>query len=143
VKSKKQATPSPLQFPVQFRKAAVRDGPSIHSLILAATRRGKILKRTLPDIQKSPFYVAVQDGKILACCALEIYNRKLSEIRSLAVDPRYEGKGLASRLVQHCLQEAKRKKVYEVLVITDRDSLFRRFGFSEQLHGQRALFYRP
>lgn len=80
---------------------------------------------------------------MIACCAIELYNKKLAEIRSLVVKQEHERKGIASLLLDQCLREAKKKKVYEVLVITDRENLFKRRGFSEQLHGQKALFLRP
>ena len=129
----------------KIRQAGSADIPAIYRLVLDATRRGKILRRSRSDIAKSVhhFWVAEEDGRLIACCALEIYNRKLAEIRSLAVSSESQRKGIATGLLHHCLREAKRKKVYEVLAITDRENLFRRLGFSEQLHGQKSLFTRP
>ena len=128
-----------------IRKAKLHDVSSVYLLIGAATQRGKILKRSLKDIEKAihHFWVLEHEGKVVACCAIEIYSKKLAEIRSLAVDARKERKGLASQLLERCIREAKRKKIYEVLAITDRENVFRRLGFSEQLHGQKALFLRP
>ncbi len=128
-----------------IRKAKVADVAVIFDLVRDATRRGKILKRTRHDIRKNVrhFWVVDQNGDVIACCALEIYNRKLAEIRSLAVAHNQQKKGIATRLVEHCLKQARKKKIYEVLAITDRENLFRRLGFSEQLHGQKSLFLRP
>ena len=128
-----------------LRKATGKDIPQIYDLIATATRRGKILRRSRTDIRRAlrHFWVAQEGEELIACCALEIYNRKLAEIRSLAVDPRSQGKGIATSLVDLCLKEARRRRVYEVLAITDRENLFKRKGFSEQLHGQKALFLRP
>ncbi len=130
---------------MHLRKAKKNDLDSVYKLIYSATRRGKILKRTQDDLRNilHCFWVAEQEGVIYACCALEIYNKKLAEIRSLVVDPVKEKKGIASALVDHCIKEAKEKGIYEVLVITNRENLFRRHGFSEQLHDQKALFLRP
>ena len=128
-----------------FHKATPKDIPAISALIFSATRRGKILKRTRNDVQKNihHFWVAKKETKVIACCALEIYSKKLAEVRSLVVDEKHEGQGIASAFLDRCLREAKKKKIYEVLVITDRENLFKRKGFSEQLHGQKALFLRP
>ena len=128
-----------------FRKARVGDVQAVYHLVLQGTRRGKILKRSIQDIRKSirHFWVVEETGDVIACCALEIYNKKLAEVRSLVVNPAREKQGIATRLLECCLSEAKEKKVYEVLAITDRDGIFRRHGFSEQLHGQKALFLRP
>lgn len=133
--------------------------PLIYSLVAEATQRGKILFRTKSDLRKNLRYFRVavlpptsspllkreehQRRRVVACCSLEIYSKKLAEIRSLVVEKNYEGQGIASALLEHCLTEAKKKKIYEVLVITDRENLFKRKGFAEQLHGQKALFLRP
>lgn len=129
---------------MMIRKAEPADVPTIHRLIEKATRNGKILKRTTDDIQHNlpAFVVADEDGAVIGCCALEVYNRKLAEIRSLAVAQERQRKGVATALISHCVKEAERRGVFEVLVITDRQNLFKRHGFSEQLHGQKALFLR-
>ena len=128
-----------------IRKAIESDVPVIHRLIEKATRNGKILRRTTKDIHKNlgAFIVVEEDHGVIACCALEIYNQKLAEIRSLAVLQERQRKGVASALIGHCVREAARRGVFEVLAITDRQNLFKRHGFSEQLHGQKALFVRP
>ncbi|OGR82573.1 MAG: hypothetical protein A2902_02960 [Elusimicrobia bacterium RIFCSPLOWO2_01_FULL_64_13] len=130
---------------MKFRRARKEDVPRIYSLVLAATRRGKILKRSYEDVSRSAhhFWVAEAEGEVVACCAVEIYSKKLAEVRSLAVAPGHEKKGMASRLVDRCVRDARQKGIYEVLVITNRENIFKRHGFSEQLHGQKALFLRP
>lgn len=118
--------------------------PRVYTLIRQATKRGKILKRSLEEIHSAihHFWVLERENRLVACCALEIYNKKLAEVRSLAVEVKEEKQGLATILLRHCLKEAKTKGVYEVLAITDRENLFKRLGFSEQLQGQKALFLR-
>lgn len=130
---------------MKIRRAEKKDIPVIYALILSATKRGKILKRSIQDIKKNirHFFVVEIEEKVVACCAIEIYNKKLAEIRSLVVDSGHERKGIATCLIEKSILEAKKKKIYEVLAITDRDTIFRRHGFSEQLHGQKALFLRP
>ena len=66
---------------------------------------------------------------MVGCCALEIYSTRLAEIRSLAVAKDHQGMGIATSLIKECLQEAKKKKVYEVLGITGAVSLFEKNGF--------------
>jgi N-acetylglutamate synthase-like GNAT family acetyltransferase len=43
--------------------------------------------------------------------------------------PEFQGKGIATKLVEACLQEAKDKEIYEVLSITGSSSLFEKLGF--------------
>ena len=128
-----------------IRSAKIKDVVSICALIGEATNRGKVLKRSAADVRKAIgcFWVIEHDGHLIACGALEIYNKKLAEVRSLSVHHGYEKKGLATQLLQQLLQEAKKKKIYEVLAITDKENLFKRQGFSEQLQGQKPLFLRP
>ena len=131
---------------MKIRRARVRDIPAIHALVRSATKRGKILKRTPRDIRKAltHFWVVEEEGHgVIACCSIEIYNKKLAEIRSLVVHPARQKMGIATSLIHHCLQKARKRRIYEVLSITDRENLFKRMGFQEQLHGQKALFLRP
>ena len=62
-----------------IRLARLTDVPAIYHLITQATQRGKILKRSLKEIEKAAhhFWVVEEQNKIIACCALEIYNKKL------------------------------------------------------------------
>jgi len=132
-------------LPIQIRRAHPSDAPAIYRLIKQATKRGKVLKRSLAEIRRSwhSFFVAEIDQKVVGCCALEVYNKKLAEIRSLSVKSNWEGRGVASALLLVCKREAKRKRVYEVFVVTNRENIFSRHGFRQQLHDQKALFLRP
>ncbi len=125
------------------RRATDTDIQRIHDLIMSA--EGRLLKRSQADIRKSIkfFFVVEVQSTIVACCALEIYNKKLAEVRSVVVAPDRQKQGIASAMITRCVDEAKRKGIYEVLAITDSEGVFRRQGFSEQLHGQKALFLRP
>ena len=129
---------------MKIRKAKASEARVIYHLVRTATQRGKILKRSLNEIRNSihHFWVIEEKNRVVACCALEIYNKKLAEVRSLVVETAKQKRGLATLLLERCLKEAKEKRVYEVLAITDRERLFKRLGFSEQLHGQTALFLR-
>jgi N-acetylglutamate synthase-like GNAT family acetyltransferase len=135
----------PLLDDLKIARAVESDAPAIYRLILLGTRRGKVLRRTLPEIRRQihSFFVSRFRGKIVGCVSLDIYNGKLAEVRSLVVASPWENREIASQLVKKCVQEAKGRNVYEILVITDRDRLFRRHGFREELHGQKALFHRP
>lgn len=126
-------------------RARPDDAGEIYGLIVLGTKRGKVLKRPLNEIRRQIgiFFIARIGGRPVGCVALDVYNRKLAEVRSLVVRAPWERRSIATRLIQACLREAGRRGVYEVLVITDRHRLFRRFGFREELHGQKALFHRP
>ncbi len=131
--------------PFKIREADGKDLEAILDLINSGSSNGKILRRTRKDVRKAlrGFLVAEKEGEVIGCGALEIYNEKLAEIRSLVVDPVYRKRGVATALIKRCIEQAKKRRVYEVLAITDRSDVFGRFGFSQQLHGQKALFLRP
>ena len=129
-----------------LRRARQSDVPDILKLISSATKRGKLLprpKKELSNVLKYYWVIVDDKNTIIASCGLEVYNKKLAEIRSLVVSEHAAGLGLGTQLVERCIREAKQRKIYEVLSITDRTNMFHRLGFSEQLHGQTALFLRP
>lgn len=104
---------------------------------------GKLLPRTLDELAElvDTGFIALKDGRIVGFAALEIYSPKLAELRSLAVDPAYQGQGIGSRLVEECLKLARRRKVFEVMAITSSEQFFRQCGFDFTLPGEKkALF---
>jgi amino-acid N-acetyltransferase len=115
---------------------------SIFSLIADAAKQGKVLPRSYEEIEKAieGFFVAEKDDIIIGCCALEIYSPKLAELRSLSVHSDHQGNRIGVKLVEACLQEAKRKNIFEVLAITDKDIFFEKLGFQKCLNGQWAMF---
>jgi len=108
-----------------IRKAKTSDFPAIRELIHKFPE--KLLQNHLPPLKS--FFVTLNGGKVIACCALEIYSKRLAEIRSLAVAKEHQGNGIASALIACCLEEAKKKRVYEVLSITGALPLFEKSGF--------------
>ena len=111
---------------MHIRKANPKDFPAIRKLIRAFPE--KLLQNNLPPLKS--FFIATDGKYIVACCALEIYSKRLAEIRSLSVMREHQGKGVATALIARCLEEAKKKHVYEVLSITGAVSLFEKNGFN-------------
>ena len=95
------------------------------------------MQEHLPEPEE--FTVALEDDHVVGCCALEVYSKRLAEIRSLAVAPEHQGKGIASKLIESCIQEAKEKEIYEVLTITGSSSLFEKQGFGTFNNEKYAL----
>ena len=81
------------------------------------------------------------DGKIKGCAALEIYNKKLAEIRSLAVDNNQQNLGIGKKLVQACIDLAIEKGVYEVMAISSAEPFFKACGFDFTLPGEKKAFF--
>ena len=134
---------SPDQAGYEIRPAQVADLPQLQELVDRFVQANRLLPRTadeLHDLVPSGF-VAIAEGHVVGFAALEIYSPKLAEIRSLAVDPGYHGRGIGRGLVSRCVQLAVSRKVLEVMAITSSDGFFKACGFDFTLPGEKkALF---
>ncbi len=128
-----------------IREAIIQDIPAIYTLIRNAAKEHRILPRSKKEIKDviDNFFIAEIDRKIIGCCALEIYSKKIAEIRSLVVKNNYKRRGIGKLLVNACLKRARSKKIYEVLSITDKISFFKKLGFDTCLNKQYAMFIHP
>ncbi len=129
----------------KLRKATEKDIPFIHKLVNQAAKSHRILPRSKEELKEviDSFFIYETDGKIVGCCALEIYNKKIAEVRSLVVDNRYRKQGIGRLLIKACVNKAKKAKIRQVLSITDKVDFFRQCGFNTCLNDQYAMFIRP
>jgi amino-acid N-acetyltransferase len=128
---------------VTIRAALVTDIPALAEFIEPFVADGRLLPRTTRELHEllPHGFVAETEGQIVGFAALEIYSRKLAEIRSLAVAHSLQGKGVGRDLVSQCVQRAREKSVLEVMAITSTDEFFVNCGFDFTLPGERkALF---
>ncbi len=131
---------------ILIRKARKADLSKIALLIVSYSRQGKLLPRRKKDLAKQlkNFFVAEISDEVVGCACLEIYGKKMAEIRSLAVDSKHFGKGIGTALVASCIAKAKKKKILEVMAITSQEKFFQNLGFNYTLPGERkALFVNP
>jgi amino-acid N-acetyltransferase len=128
---------------VIIRPAQPEDLKALSALIREFVDEGKLLPRTLDELEElmSSFFVAELDGELLGCAALEVYNRKLAEIRSLAVSRRAQGHGVGRKLVQACVDRAKELEIFEVMAISASDEFFRAVGFDYTLPRLRKAYF--
>lgn len=127
-----------------IRTAQADDLDRLSDFIKPFVDYGKLLPRTFDELEEwLPNYFIAQDdkGAIVGCAALEVYSKKLAEIRSLAVSPDVRGLGIGKALVEACVQLARDKKIYEVMAVTSADTFFMSCGFDFTLPGEKkALF---
>jgi amino-acid N-acetyltransferase len=65
----------------------------------------------------------------------------MAEIRSLAVSPDAQRKGIGKQLVEACVDRARQLHILEVMEITSTEEFFRSCGFDFTLPGEKkALF---
>jgi N-acetylglutamate synthase-like GNAT family acetyltransferase len=97
-----------------------------------------LMQEHLPSV--ASFFVCEKAGQVVGCCALDIYSKKIAEIRSLAVIKEHRGNNIGHALIRACIKRAKSRKIKEVLAITGRDKLFKEFGFDSFKKEKKAVF---
>ena len=110
--------------------------PWIRELI--ALFPNELLQEDLPRIPS--FFVAEVRGRIVGCCALQVYSRRLAEVRSLAVHPEFQGRGIAARLVAACRRRGRERRVKQLFAVTSEPEFFERRGFTVHAGWKTALF---
>jgi N-acetylglutamate synthase-like GNAT family acetyltransferase len=128
---------------IVIRKATEADIEPLSAFISQFVASGDLLPRTLTELVDllPNFFVADRQGQIVGCATLEIYSRKLAEIRSLAVAPDLQGSGVGTELVEACVALAREQNVFEVMAISAQDSFFRKCGFDYTLPNLRKAFF--
>lgn len=128
---------------VTIRPAGPGDLEAVEAFIAPFVAAKRILPRTTDELSLllANGFIAEASGIVVGFATLEIYSRKLAELRSLAVADDYQGRGIGRRLVEACLELARSRRVFEVMTITSTDEFFRRCGFDFTLPGEKkALF---
>jgi amino-acid N-acetyltransferase len=124
-----------------IRRATLDDIDAIVGVVNTNTDR--LLARDRDEIVQllDAFWVAEVDGRIVGCCCLEVYSPKIAELRSLAVMPEFRGHGLGASLTDAAVEEAKRRGIPQVLVVTSNRAFFERLNFGPCLDEKYALFW--
>lgn len=116
-----------------IRKARVGDVREIQGLIEVYAGKGQMLPRSLSELYDHlrDFYVFVDEKKsdIVGVCAMHVCWDDLAEIKSLVVREDFWAKGIATKLVETCLDESKTLGIYKVFVLTYQVGFFERLGF--------------
>ena len=114
------------------RKATPFDAADIKRLIDLYVASGTLLPRSEEFIASNAqhFIVAVDDDRrIVGCVHLDEYAPSLAELRSLAVAPETQGKGIGRVLVDGTERFARRRGYATLFAVSNDEAFFRRFGF--------------
>ncbi len=122
---------------VVLRPARPSDMPAIRALIRRYPE--KLVQQDLP--RAPSFFAAFARSRLIGCCALQVYSRRLAEVRSLAVEEEFQRQGVAGKLVARCLDRARERKVKQVLAVSGDPDFFQRSGFATFFREKTALFY--
>lgn len=120
---------------IKIRRAKKTDYENIVKLVESFPHH---LMTEIPSANS--FFIALDQDKIIGCCALDIYSKRIAEVRSLAVEKKYHKLGIGTKLVKKCIGLAKAKGIKEILVITGRPHLFTNLGFGTFQGERLALF---
>lgn len=114
------------------RPARTGDVRTIRALVDAyAVERVLLSKATVTlfeDVQE--FHVVEVDGEVVGCGALHVLWEDLAEVRTLAVSPGWQGRGLGHALLARLLDQARAVGVARVFVLTFQTAFFAAHGFT-------------
>lgn len=123
-----------------IRNARMEDVKGIYALLNYFSGKGLLLGRSLSSLydQLKDFVVYIDEGesqpgiegKLCGVCALHICWENLAEIRSLAVPEACQRRGIGTRLVETCLEEAASLGITRVFTLTYQPDFFAQLGFS-------------
>jgi len=128
---------------VQIRQAALSDVPAISQFIRPFVDSGHLLPSTPTELEEliDNAFLAMQRDTIVGCAALQVYSKKLAEIRTLAIAPAVQKRGVGKQLVNACVERAVAHQVMEIMAITSAEKFFHNCGFDFTLPGEKkALF---
>ena len=114
-----------------IRKALLKDVPDIQNLVNYYANKNEMLPKSLSVLYENirNFYVAIEDEKLIGCCAGAVTWEDLAEIKSLAVDENYQGKGIGRLLVEKSIEDLKNLGVEKVFTLTYSVGFFEKLGF--------------
>jgi amino-acid N-acetyltransferase len=118
---------------LNIRKAKISDLKQAHRLINDFAKRGQMIPRSLNELYETlrDFLICEVEGNVCGVCALHIMWEDLAEIRSLAVEKRFQRHGIGKNLVKHSIREAKDLGVKRIFALTYQPEFFKKLGFCD------------
>jgi amino-acid N-acetyltransferase len=116
---------------MDIRDARISDAREIHRLVNYYAELDKMLFRSLANVYENllSFKVAEDEGKIVGCCGLEVVWADLAEIKSLAIDQAFAGKGAGKALVMAACEKARQIGITSIFALTLEPEFFVKLGF--------------
>jgi amino-acid N-acetyltransferase len=121
-----------------LRRAHMRDVPAIQQLINRYAEKDLMLPVSLVDLYDNlrDFFIFEEEEKVIGTIALSFTWEGLAEIRSLAVEEDFQGRGVARKLTEASLTEAREFDCDRVFTLTYVPAFFKNFGFRELDKGE-------
>jgi amino-acid N-acetyltransferase len=128
-----KARPSGRIQRMKVRAAQTSDAQTICDLVNPYAERGLMLHRSLESVYDSvrEFHVVEDDdGRLIGCCAVDVFWSDLAEIKSFAVAPDRRGRGVGGRLMEAAMKDARSLGVRRLFALTYETEFFVRHGFA-------------
>ncbi len=115
-----------------IRNALPGDVESIYRLIKHYAQEGVILERSRDDILANiqSFIVAVNDNAVIGTVTHFDYGTNLVEVRSLAVDEKFQGHGIGKALLSELIAQVTSVSRVKIFTLTYKPGFFERNGFT-------------
>ncbi|MRJ07089.1 MAG: GNAT family N-acetyltransferase [Epsilonproteobacteria bacterium] len=116
---------------ISIKPATLREIVEIEAILAPYVKEGTILERSRDEIAQNirSYLLLYLGGRAVGVGALHIYTPLLGEVRSLAIEKGYQGKGLGKRLVEELIKEGQRLGLRDLLVLTYAEEFFTKLGF--------------
>jgi amino-acid N-acetyltransferase len=114
-----------------IRKARVNDVVVMKQIINTYSKEELMLARSLSEMYENirDYYVFEIDGEVVGCCALHVIWEDLAEVLALAVHPEHARRGIGTKLVSACLEDAENLGMKDVFALTYVPGFFETLGF--------------
>ncbi len=119
---------------MKIRPAKVQDVKQMQNLINDFAAKKEMLPRSLNDLYENIFeyFVAENDtGEVIGCGAIHVAWDDLAEVKGLAVDSGYHGKGIGAEIVSACEKKALEVGVTKVFALTFKPGFFEKLGYKQ------------
>ena len=125
---------------VIIRRTCIADVREILTLINRFVQRNMMLPRGPMYLYENVpnFIVAeaidggTEHGSIIACGSLNILWEDIAEIRSMAIDPEYQGLGLGTKIVRYLVEDARHFGIEKLFTFTVAEDFFTNIGFKRK-----------
>lgn len=116
---------------MEFRKAKTSDAEKIHALVNEYAKQGLMLPRAVSQLYENirDFTIAEDQGRFVGAGALHVFWEDLAEVRTMAVDPAYQRKGVGRQIVDRLLEDGAELGIKKVFTLTYQPEFFASCGF--------------
>lgn len=123
-----------------------RDYLGVKNLIRQGELEGSLAHRKNIEIKKSikkgRTLVAEEDRELIGTISVDVYNRRIAEVRGLYVSPDYRGNGTAHALIEGILEQPIRiLPSATIFAISTTPQIFENSGFA-RTQGERTILHK-